>query len=78
LGKSQTISRTEVYFEFPTKVYAYKIEYSTDNSNWYIYADKSNSLVSGSPIMDKKQVETRYIRLTITKGEPSVWKFKIF
>lgn len=78
LGKLESVSRTEIYFEYPTKEYAYKIEYSNDGQSWNLYADQSEVAVNGSPIIDCKDVKARQIKLTILKGDPTVWELKIF
>ncbi|HPS01495.1 MAG TPA: family 43 glycosylhydrolase, partial [Candidatus Sumerlaeota bacterium] len=79
----QRIRRTETQFEYATWYYQYLIEYSTDAKEWKTFADRRNNLRWGSPMVDKGDVEARYLRITITGTEypglaGAIWNFKAF
>jgi len=82
LGKNYTVKRCETAFEYVTKSYQYKIEYSTNNSNWSIFADRTNG-ATGGPLVDSSSgVTARYMKITIT-GMTSgnyacIHEFKVF
>lgn len=83
LGKEKTISRIMTQFEFASYYYRYRIEYSVDGEKWEMYADKSQNRTSGSPMIDDKDVNARYLKLTILDTEKTglyaaVWNIKVF
>jgi beta-xylosidase len=83
LGKEKKISRIMTQFEFASYYYQYKIEYSVDGKKWQVYVDKSQNRTSGSPMIDDKEVSTRYLKLTILDVEKTglyaaVWNIKVF
>jgi xylan 1,4-beta-xylosidase len=83
LGKETKISRIMTQFEFASYYYQYKIEYSVDGKKWKLYADKSQNRTSGSPMIDDKEVRTRYVKLTVLDVEKTglyaaVWNIKVY
>lgn len=83
MGKAAQIGRCIIEFEFAHKVYNYIIEYSTDNENWEVYADKQNNTKRGIPVIEKKKVAARYIRITFERTSekgprPGIWEFGIY
>jgi|GEM_PF-2560582 len=72
LGSIKEINRTEVFMEFPTRYYEYRLQYSKDGKNWMNYADHSDSRDRNSPKRDQKQVLARYMKLFIgnIEGDP--------
>jgi len=82
LGRIQTIICCEIRFEFPNRVTRYKIEYSTDNISWLMFADKSNNQKQGSPMVEVKKVKARYVRITLypialERATTGIWEFVI-
>ncbi|MBN2037106.1 MAG: family 43 glycosylhydrolase, partial [Chitinispirillaceae bacterium] len=69
LGSVQNVKRTHLQFEYPTYVYQYLIQSSTDNTNWQIYSDKRSNQKPGCPMVDSRDVNARYFRITITNME---------
>lgn len=65
LGSVKEINRTEVFFEFPTRYYEYRLEYSKDGKKWKNYADNSSNRDRNSPKKDKKKVKARYMKLFV-------------
>jgi arabinoxylan arabinofuranohydrolase len=65
LEKPCAIIGTEIYFDFPTLIYSYKIETSLDGQKWELYADHSRDDVMEVPKVDRKSVTARHVRLTI-------------
>ncbi len=77
LGKDEDIHRTELYFVKPTAGHAYRLEYSPDGAAWNPYGGHDDIRVQ-SPHVDKKPVRARYLKLTILKGTPGLWDFRVY
>ncbi len=77
LGESREINRTEAYFVKPTAGHAYKLEYSLDGKSWKSYGGH-DEVVLRSPHIDEKRVHARYLRVTILRGEPGLWEFRVY
>lgn len=83
LGTITTVKKVLTQFEYATWYYQYFIEYSINGKDWQIFADKRDNRWHGSPVIDEKEVQARYIRLTITGTEQpglykAVWNLKVF
>ncbi|MDX8338991.1 family 43 glycosylhydrolase [Draconibacterium sp. IB214405] len=83
LGEEKDIKRIATQFEFSPYYYQYKIEYSADNTNWEVYADRSENRIPGSPMIDDNNVSARYLKLTILGTEQTgtfaaVWNMKVY
>ncbi|MFI1773470.1 family 43 glycosylhydrolase [Thalassobellus citreus] len=83
LGSTQNVKRILTDFEFPIYYYQYKIEYSSDATNWMIYADKTQNKKVGSPMLDDGDVMARYIKVTVTGVQkaglfPAIWNIKVY
>jgi xylan 1,4-beta-xylosidase len=83
LESETNIKRVMIQFEYSTFYYQYKIEYSSDSSNWAIYAGKTNNKKSGSPMIDDGDINARYLKVTITGTEktgmfPAIWNIKVY
>lgn len=63
------IKKTELYFEFGSKYYRYKIEFSEDNENWTVYSDQTKSKERVTPRVDEGSMRAKYIRITLTMHE---------
>jgi hypothetical protein len=77
LGAACEIKRTEAYFVKPTAGHAYKLEVSLDGERWQPYGGHDD-LILQSPHTDTRTVRVRYLRLTILKGTPGLWEFRVF
>lgn len=77
LGEARDIVGTEAYFVKPAAGHAYKLESSLDGKTWSIYGDHPD-VVLRSPHVDNKAARARYLRLTILKGEPGLWEFRVY
>ena len=77
LGAPRKIAGTEIYFVQPTHGHAYRIESSLDGKTWQPYAEHADVRIQ-SPHQDKNSVRTRYLRLTILRGTPGVWEFRVY
>ena len=82
-GKVQKFNEIWTQFEYATFFYQYKIETSIDGKTWTMYADRTNNLMQGSPMIDKGKAKARYVRLTITDTQknghmPGVWNIKVW
>jgi hypothetical protein len=86
MGSVQKVRRTHLQFEYPEHVYQYVVNYSTDKTDWKVFADKRTNQKPGCPMIDDNDVAARYFRVTITNMEPiknvgrrvGVWNFKAF
>jgi beta-xylosidase len=77
LGASREIKRTEAYFVKPTAGHAYKLESSLDGETWQPYGGHEDIILQ-SPHTDTKTARARYLRLTILKGTPGLWEFRVY
>jgi xylan 1,4-beta-xylosidase len=83
LGNPENVKRVMIQFEYPTFYYQYKIEHSSDNLNWELYADKTGNRRSGSPMIDDNDVTARYLKITVTGTEKAgmfaaIWNVKVY
>ncbi len=80
LGANYSVSSVNtsalLYSRLPIK---YKIEYSTDNTNWSMYAD--HTAAYAIPGTDTGSATARYVRITLTDTQGqrgSLWEFQVF
>lgn len=82
LGSTQSITGTEVMWEFSGRVYGYKIETSTDNSNWTARVDKTSNTSTAQTQSDNFTASARYVRITVSSLQSNTWasifEFKVF
>lgn len=83
LGEEKNFNQVWTQFEYTTFFYQYKIETSSDGSNWSLYADKTQNTQQGSPMIDQGACKARYIRITITDTQknghfPAIWNVKVY
>lgn len=83
LGKPMKFNQVWTQFEYVTFFYQYLIETSTDGETWTVFADRRQNTQQGSPMIDKKEVKARYVRITITDTQkaghfPAIWNVKVF
>lgn len=83
LGREKNIKRVMIQFEYPTFYYQYKIEYSSDSTSWLVFADKTANRRSGSPTIDDKDINARYLKITVTGTEKAgmfaaIWNVKVY
>ena len=77
LGKVRPVKRTELYFVKPTEGHAYRLEYSMDGNTWQALGG-SKGLRIRSPQVDHANVEARYLKATIMRGEKGLWEFRAY
>ena len=77
LGSERDIVGTEAYFVKPAAGHAYKLESSLDGMIWSPYGGHAD-VVLRSPHVDLKPARVRYLRLTILRGEPGLWEFRVY
>lgn len=82
LGEVTGISTCKSIFEYAHLPYRYKIEYSVDNKDWQMYADRMDNEESGSPVIDESKVSARYLRVNFAVDEnlprPAMWELKVY
>jgi len=71
------VKRTELFFVAPTGGHAYRMEYSLDGQTWSLFGGHGDVIVQ-SPHTDLKSVRARYLKLTILRGAPGLWEFRVF
>jgi hypothetical protein len=77
LGAPRDIHRTAAYFVKPAAGHAYRLECSTDGQTWQPYGGH-DEVIRRSPHRDEKSIRARYLKLTILKGEPGLWEFRVY
>ena len=77
LGAVYKIKRTEAYFVKPTAGHAYKVEISVDGKIWQPYGGHKDIIIQ-SPHTDTRTTRARYLRVTILKGTPGLWEFRVY
>jgi hypothetical protein len=77
LGEPREILGTEAYFVQPTHGHAYRLECSLDGKSWRSYGGHDDVRIQ-SPHRDANRLRTRYLRLTILKGTPGLWEFRVY
>lgn len=77
LSAPRNLRRTEAYFVKPAAGHAYRLEWSLDGQKWNVYG-AHDDVVCCSPHGDEKSVQARYLKLTILKGEPGLWEFRVY
>jgi len=77
LGQPRDITRTEAYFVKPAAGHAYKLEWSLDGHTWQPYGGHEDVILR-APDRDAKAVRAQYLRLTVLKGEPGLWEFRVY
>ena len=70
LGAATAMTGSEVTWEF-ARNYKYKVEVSTDNTNWTLVVDKTNTTSASQVQTDNFNATARYVRITIT-GLPAI------
>ena len=76
LGKSTVVTRSEIAFVRPTAGHAYILEGSNDGNKWKRCGGHVDVQLR-SPHTDTINKAFRYLRVTITKGVPGVWEWRI-
>ena len=83
LGKPMKFNEVWTQFEYATFFYQYVILTSMDGQTWDVFADRSANVMQGSPMIDKKAVKARYVRIIITDTQknghmPAIWNVKVW
>ncbi|PSL47516.1 galactosylceramidase [Chitinophaga niastensis] len=83
LGRNCRITRCETFTNFSDKACSYILEYSNDNVNWQVFADKRNNKQVLYPCsVDNNKVMGRWIRITLTptadKALANVYALKVY
>ncbi|GMQ60363.1 hypothetical protein AN1V17_47630 [Vallitalea sediminicola] len=82
LGNNYNIAKTKVVWEYDGNVYKYKIDVSTNDSDWINVIDKTNNTSNNQLQEDDFLATARYVRITITGLEDDCWasikEFEIF
>jgi hypothetical protein len=82
LGGERDIRSCEVFPEFPTKAYVYRVETSRDGVTWDAYASRGADEVPGSPHVHTRVARARYLRLVFQETRPqgtlpALWEVRV-
>ena len=69
LGAVYTIEKVRPFFLYYDYFSLYKVEYSSDNINWKIYADRTSMAEKSWKPIPSTTAIARYIKLTVLRGE---------
>ena len=84
LGASHALTGSEVMWEKSGLVYKYRVEVSTDNTNWTTVMDKTANTSTAQTQTDNFTATARYVRITVTglSTSPVAWasfyEFRVF
>lgn len=83
LGENYSLSsvKTSFFVANDNHKYKYKIEYSTDDTNWNMYADNTSAYTTQSTVEDTNSVTGRYVKITITDSSTlgsSIGEFEVY
>jgi beta-glucanase (GH16 family) len=82
LGSSYNLSSSEVMWEYNGRIYKYKVEISSDNTNWTLKVDKTNNTSTAQTQTDPFSGTARYVRITVTGLASGTWasffEFRVF
>lgn len=82
LGSIKSFKEIQVFPEFPTKAYQYKVELSDDQKTWKLADDKCENTKIGSPMVTDKNMKARFIRITLRNNQDNpragIWEVKVF
>jgi hypothetical protein len=75
LGANFPIERVETMFELGNAYYRYRIESSTNGTTWTTFSDQTANTArpTGMGYVDGGAATARYLRITVTAAEGSVW-----
>lgn len=76
LGSVRHIGMSRIAFVRPTAGHAYRLEGSTDGTNWQ-QCGGHDDVRKLSPHCDSINQSFRYLRISITKGIPGIWEWII-
>ncbi|MHB8062632.1 MAG: discoidin domain-containing protein [Ruminiclostridium sp.] len=82
LGSYYNLTGTEVIWE-KSKIYKYKIEVSTNGSNWTLVVDKTGNTTAAQTQTDSFTANAiKYVKITVTGFDSDCWasfyEFKVF
>lgn len=84
LGEVKATHRIEIFPEYATKYYKYRVETSSDGERWESYSDPDMAAARGMPWVHEKAADARYIRVSLFPGEKvdaprqSLWEVKVY
>ncbi|MBO9728279.1 MAG: discoidin domain-containing protein [Chitinophaga sp.] len=83
LGRSYNITRCETFIDLTDKPAHYKLEYSTDNVHWQLFADRgSNGDIPQPCFVDLHKATARWVRITVLpaaeKTATGIYALKVY
>jgi F5/8 type C domain-containing protein/glycosyl hydrolase family 43 len=73
LGTSKRLTGCRIMFQDPGFYYQYKIEISSDKTNWKTVVNKTDSDVAWMPVHLFNENNVRYFRITVTGLDDGAW-----
>jgi len=77
LGSVQKVRKTDIYFTMPTAGHSYLLESSVDGKTWVRSGGHADVRIQ-SPHSDFPKTKTRYLKITLLKGNPGIWELKVY
>ena len=82
-GQLMGIKEIQPIFDRVMGNYKYRIEHSADGAKWELYAEGDNGTLEVWPASHKKEVQARYVRITVPDQNPEyprtgLWELKVF
>jgi arabinoxylan arabinofuranohydrolase len=82
-GRSIRVAEIQAVFDLVMGDYQYRIEHSANGRDWQLYAAGNNAEAREWPIRHRKEVEARYVRITVLgqtqeKNRIGLWELKVF
>lgn len=73
------VTKSFINFELQSAGYNYKIEYSLDGVNWFVFVDKTSEKTITQKVVDDGMFTARYLKLTVnhTQWGASIWEWQI-
>ena len=82
LGALYDLVGSEVTWELDRKAYKYKVEASSDQTDWVVAVDQTQNTRATQVQRDSFTARGRYVRITVTSLEPGTWasffEFSVF
>ncbi|MCD9025851.1 discoidin domain-containing protein [Cohnella silvisoli] len=82
LGRSYNLSGSELEFLDNTRIWKYKVEVSSDNTNWTMVMDQTANTSSEQTQTHHYSAAARYVRVTVTETPGTAWtafsEFRVF
>lgn len=82
-GKTITVEEIQPVFDLVMGDYTYRIEYSTNGTQWELYDEGNNAEAEEWPLSLQEEVKARFVRIVVLnqtqeKNRTGLWELKVF